>query len=144
MDDKVTNFGKRCRKLRIDKGWTMADAAERLGCKQNHITLIEQGKTNPTHAFLEKCLEVYEIPEIEKADFIAQALTKSTRFVLDMDNVTSIPKEDLARIMAVLAFNLEEPYPATKEWKAAANAMKRLKAEIDIRAAPYAVALPDI
>jgi len=68
MDDKVTNFGKRCRKLRIDKGW----------------------------------------------------------------------------IMAVLAFNLEEPYPATKEWKAAANAMKRLKTEIDIRAAPYTVALPDV
>ena len=37
IDKKVTNFGKWCRKLRIDKGWSMTDVAEKLGYGQNHI-----------------------------------------------------------------------------------------------------------
>jgi transcriptional regulator with XRE-family HTH domain len=39
----------------------MAEAAGKLGCKQNHITQIEQGEANPPQAFLEKSAEVYNL-----------------------------------------------------------------------------------
>ena len=139
MDNKVTGFGKLCRKLRIDKGWSMTVVAKMLGYGQNHITLIEQGKTNPSPEFLEKCLKVYEIPEYEKADFIAKALACSNRLALETDKVTIIPKEDLAKIMAVFAFNLEEPYPDTEEWEAVTKAIKRLIDSINERSLPYSV-----
>ena len=111
----------------------MTDVAEKLGCKQNHISQIEKGLTNPSLEFLKKCIEAYEIPEIEKADFIAQAFASSSQLALKMDNVTIIPKEDLAKLMAVLVFNLKEPYPDTEEWGAVIYGIKRLKVAINSR-----------
>jgi transcriptional regulator with XRE-family HTH domain len=139
MNNNITDFGIWCRKLRLDKGWSMTKAAEKLGCKQGHISQIELGKINPTIDFLEKCLKVYEMPETEKADFIAQALISSNRLTLEMDKVTIIPKEDLAKIMAVLTFNLKEPYPDTIEWKAVTKAIKRLIEGIKERSLSYGV-----
>ena len=104
----------------------MSEMAEKLGCKQNHITQIEQGKTNPSLEFLEKCLKAYEIPDAEKADFIAQALSSSERIVLELDKITIIPKEDLTKLLAVLVLNLKEPYPVSEEWNAVTKAVKRL------------------
>jgi transcriptional regulator with XRE-family HTH domain len=126
MKEKASQFGKWCRKLRIDKGWSMNVVAEKLGKKQNHISQIEQGKANPSPEFLKKCLSVYEIPEAEKADFLAQALESSNRIVLELDKISIIPKGDLAKLLAVILFNLHEPYPATEEWNAVAKALKRL------------------
>ena len=143
MDKKLTNFGKWCRKLRIDKGWSMTDVAVKLGYGQNHITQIEYGKTNPTPEFIEKCLMVYEIPKIEKADFIAQALISSERIVLELDKISILPKEDLAKLLAIVVFNLKEPYPNTIEWNAVAKAFKRLSEGIYERHLPYTVIRPD-
>ena len=142
-DKKITNFGKWCRKLRIDKGWSMINVAEKLGCSQNQITQYEQGKVNPQPEFLEKCLEVYGIPESEKAEFLAQALTSSKRLIVNLDKVTIIPKDDLAKLMAVIVFNLKEPYPDTNEWKALTMAIKRLKDGIDERKLNYTVIRED-
>jgi len=121
----------------------MTDVAEMLGYRQNHITQIEYGKTNPTPEFLEKCLVVYEIPKAEKSDFIAQALTSSERVVLELDNISIIPKEDLAKLLAVIVFNLKEPYPVTEEWNAVAKALKRLFEGISERHLPFTVIRPD-
>ena len=139
MNNKVTNFGKWCRRLRIDKGLSMSEMAEKLGYKQNHVSQIEQGKTNPSLEFLEKCLKVYEIPEAEKADFIAQALSSSDRIVLELEKITIIPKEDLAKLLAVLVFSLKEPYPASEEWNAVTKALKRLLDGINDRHSPFPV-----
>ena len=117
----------------------MTDAAEKLGYGQNHITQIEYGKTNPTPEFLEKCFEVYKIPEIEKADFFAQALVSSNRLIFKLNKATIIPRDDLSKLMAVLVFNLEEPYPATKEWEAVAKAINRLKEGINNRGKKYTI-----
>ena len=125
MNDKITSFGKWCRKLRVDKGLSMSAVAEKLGKKQNHITQIEQGQANPSIEFLKECLTVYEIPETEKADFIAQALSNSERIDLKLDKITIIPKEDLARLLAVLVFNLEDS-PDTTEWYPVTKAINEL------------------
>ena len=72
----------------------MSVVDEKLGKKQNHISQIEQGIANPPAEFLEKCLAVYEIPDAEKADFLALALASSNRIILELYKISSIPKKD--------------------------------------------------
>jgi len=133
MNNNVTDFGIKCRQLRESKKWTMIDVGNRLGYSQNSLTYIEQGKTNLSMKFLEECLKVYEIPETEKADFITKAFKSSNRFIVELDNVKSIPKDDLARLMAIIIFNLEESYLTTKEWEAVTKAITELKEGIKNR-----------
>jgi transcriptional regulator with XRE-family HTH domain len=115
----------------------MAETAKKLGCSQNNLTYIEQGKTNPSQKFLKKCIEIYEISEAEKADFIAQALESSNRLILDLNKSKEIPKDYLAKIIAVLVFNLEEPYPDTPDWKAINQAANVLKEYLRRRPKPF-------
>jgi len=128
MEKEVTEFGKLCRKLRIEKGWSMTDVALTMGYKQNHITQIELGKFNPSIRYLKKCLDVYEIPKSDKANFITLALSNPKRLTLEIENVKIIPKKDLVKLLIVLFFNLEEPYPDTKEWDAVSKIIEKLKA----------------
>jgi len=133
MNKKYINFRDWCRILRVEKGLTMAKAAKMLGCKQNHITQIEHGKCNPKYEYIEKCLKIYEVPNNEKADFVAKALANSKQITFKIENVTTTPKEDLVKLLAVLLFNLEEPYPNNDEWFATINALNIFKKSINNR-----------
>jgi transcriptional regulator with XRE-family HTH domain len=127
MDEKVTPFGKECRKLRIDRGLNMTQVGKMLGRSQNQITQLELGVVNPSKDFIEKCIQVYEITESkERADFIAHAFASIKKLTLDLDSVTIIPKDDLVKLLAVLVFNLEPPLPNSKEWEAVSKGMERL------------------
>ena len=108
MNEKATDFGIKCKELRVGKGWSMAEAAEKLGCKQNSLTYKEQGKTNLSPEFIKKCLEVYKIPETEKAAFVMKALSSSNKLIIEMDKITSIPKEDFIKLMVILTYDLIE------------------------------------
>ena len=46
--------------LRMERGWTQAELAERVGTKQANISRLENGLANPTLRFLEKLGEVFE------------------------------------------------------------------------------------
>ena len=45
--------------LRMERGWTQAELAERVGTKQANISRLENGLANPTLRFLEKLSEVF-------------------------------------------------------------------------------------
>ena len=44
-----------------------------------------------------------------------------------MDKIKEVPKDYVAKLMAVLIFDLEEPYPDTPDWKAISQAVNTLK-----------------
>ena len=46
--------------LRMERGWTQAELAERVGTKQANISRLENGLSNPTLRFLERLSEVFE------------------------------------------------------------------------------------
>jgi ribosome-binding protein aMBF1 (putative translation factor) len=48
----VTQLGRRLRKLRLDKGWTVEEASERFGVEPAHVRRLEAGRTNPSLATL--------------------------------------------------------------------------------------------
>ena len=43
----LTNFGKFCRKLRIDKGELLYDMAQRLKVSSAFLSKVENGKAKP-------------------------------------------------------------------------------------------------
>jgi transcriptional regulator with XRE-family HTH domain len=46
--------------LRMERGWTQVELAERVGTKQANISRLENGLANPTLRFLEKLGEVFK------------------------------------------------------------------------------------
>lgn len=45
--------------LRMERGWTQAELAERVGTAQANISRLENGLANPTFDFLEKLSEAF-------------------------------------------------------------------------------------
>jgi transcriptional regulator with XRE-family HTH domain len=135
--EKITDFGKQCRKFRIDKGWSMTDAAARVGCNQSYIAQVENGKINPSIEFLGKSVEIYGLTGPEKANFLANALSASNLLKIKLDEITIIPKEDLAKLLAILVFNLKAPEPKRDEWYPVAYSFSILSREIYNRSQPF-------
>jgi transcriptional regulator with XRE-family HTH domain len=52
--DIVERFGERIKALRLAKGATQIDLAERVGIEQSYLSLLENGKQEP-------CLRVIEM-----------------------------------------------------------------------------------
>ena len=48
-------------RLRMERGWTQAELAERVGTKQANISRLENGLANPTFKFLQKLSEVFGV-----------------------------------------------------------------------------------
>lgn len=46
--------------LRMARGWTQAELAERVGTAQSNISRLENGLANPTFEFLQKLAEAFE------------------------------------------------------------------------------------
>ena len=45
-DDVLIEFGQRIRQLRLDKGWSQEDLADRAGLHRTYIGMVERGERN--------------------------------------------------------------------------------------------------
>src|SRR3990172_2006644 len=50
----ILDIGDEVLRLRIEKGWSQAELAERAGTKQANISRLESGLSNPSVRFLQK------------------------------------------------------------------------------------------
>lgn len=57
----LTNFGKFCRKLRINNGELLYDMAKKLDVSSAFLSKVENGKKKPPHDWKEKVSSIYEI-----------------------------------------------------------------------------------
>ena len=55
----LTNFGKFCRKLRIDRGELLIDMASKLGVSSAFLSSVETGKKKPPLEWEIKLIEEY-------------------------------------------------------------------------------------
>lgn len=62
----VNNFGKFCRKLRIDKGELLADMAGKLGVSSAFLSKVENGGKKPPKEWQEKITQLYQLNEGEQ------------------------------------------------------------------------------
>lgn len=73
----VTNFGKFCRKVRIDNSELLLDMAKRLGVSSAFLSKVENGYKKPPMEWKDKLVESYqlkpsEISELEHTIFEAR------------------------------------------------------------------------
>ena len=56
-DIKLVQLGQRIRDIRVQKGMTQSELAERSGMASNYIAMLERGERNPTYLTLLKIAE---------------------------------------------------------------------------------------
>lgn len=68
MTTVLSRFGQRCRDMRVAKGLTMGDQAERFGCSVHEISLIECGSRTPSDAYLQNFRDWMRLDDDEFRD----------------------------------------------------------------------------
>ena len=58
----VVRIGKTIRAVRLMKGLTQKDLAQRTGISQNHLSNMENGLREPGIVFLSKLTQIFDIP----------------------------------------------------------------------------------
>lgn len=77
----LTNFGKFCRKLRIDRGELLLDMANRLGVSAAFLSKVENGKKKPPKEWRDILISEYDLNETqvyELDDCIFDALNRES------------------------------------------------------------------
>lgn len=59
----VNNFGKFCRKLRIDNGELLAEMAKELGVSSAFLSKVENGGKKPPKDWREKIISLYQLSD---------------------------------------------------------------------------------
>ena len=72
----VSNYGKVLRKIRIDKGLTMAQMAKAIGITSAYLSTIERGKRNIPKSLTQDIINHYElsneqVTELQKAEYLS-------------------------------------------------------------------------
>jgi transcriptional regulator with XRE-family HTH domain len=56
-----TRLGQNIRRLRLEKGWSQEDYADRVGIHRTYVSDIERGRRNPTISIVEKLAAPFAI-----------------------------------------------------------------------------------
>ena len=73
----VNNFGKFCRKLRIDRGELLFDMAKKLGVSSAFLSKVENGNKKPPKEWEDKIIDLYKLDQnkiVELKQFIFEAI----------------------------------------------------------------------
>lgn len=91
----VNNFGKFCRKLRIDHGQLLADMAKELGVSSAFLSKVENGSKKPPKSWREQIISDYHLNSREIAeldDCLFEAMNKDS---IDLGGYSDENKEML-------------------------------------------------
>lgn len=58
----IMEFGVKFKKIRLEKGMTQQDVADKLGIKRSAISKWESGNIFPNHKQLDKISEIFNVP----------------------------------------------------------------------------------
>ena len=114
----LTNFGRFCRKLRIDNGELLYDMAQRLHVSSAFLSKVENGKSKPLEEWKAAIASLYELTSEqinELNNCIDEARAKS---VIDISSLRSDDKD----MMFAFARKLDSMDESDKEkWKRLLN-----------------------
>lgn len=114
----LTNFGKFCRKLRIDKGELLYDMAQRLKVSSAFLSKVENGKAKPPKEWKESITSMYSLNEEQKeelCEYIDEARESS------IINVSSFSRDDRDMMFAFARKLDSMDEDAKKAWKGLLN-----------------------
>ncbi len=107
----LTEFGKFCRKLRIDKGELLKDMAEILCVTPSYLSAVEVGKRNVPYEWGELLSDSYNLSELEIRELTKAIDNSQLNLKLDLNNFSVFEKD----IALSFARNFKELTDTDKE-----------------------------
>lgn len=116
----LSEYGKTIRKIRIDKGLTMAQMANTLGVTSAFLSMIEQGKRNIPECLTKDIISHYELSneqaaELQKAEHLSRNSIEIKLSEVDLDkkalvlslanNLKNMTCEQVAMINDIMGVN---------------------------------------
>jgi len=89
----LTEFGKECRKLRIDKGEFLADMAGKLGVAASFLSAVENGKKNVPRDWCKKLQEIYRLSVSDYERFVNAAERSASQVKITIDGLSDGKKD---------------------------------------------------
>lgn len=91
----LSNYGKILRKIRIDKGLTMAQMAKAIGITSAYLSTIERGKRNIPKNLTQDIIGHYElsneqVAELRKAEYLSMDSFEIDLSDVDLDKKTLV------------------------------------------------------
>ena len=100
----LTEFGKFCRKLRIDHNETQQDIANYLGVTTAYLSTVEHGKRNISEKIVDKLISRYNLSGAKLNQF-KSTITNSVSFIkIHLHKMNSLDRELILKIY----YNLNE------------------------------------
>lgn len=99
MGVTVTDFGRRLRKLRIDRGETLAEMACHFDITSSYLSAIEKGKRPAPRELAARIAEYYDLDVKPRNELIAAAERTAKSVKIDLSNVSET-KKDAALVFA--------------------------------------------
>ena len=116
--DMLTEFGKICRKIRIDNNELLADMAKKLNVTASFLSAVENGRKSAPKEWLNAITESYELKKREQEE-LSRAIDNSVtqvkislqdkenkdkdlvlEFARQFDNLKSEDKEKIFKILS--------------------------------------------
>ena len=89
----ITNFGKFCRRLRIDNGELLYDMAKKLGVSSAFMSSVENGKKKPPKEWESKIKALYTLNEEEYDELDRVFYEAQNRDSIDISKFSMSDKE---------------------------------------------------
>lgn len=100
----LTEFGKFCRKLRVDHDETQQDIANYLGVTTAYLSTVEHGKRNISEKIVDKLISRYNLSGA-KLNRFKSTITNSISFIkIHLHKMNSLDRELILKIY----YNLNE------------------------------------
>lgn len=88
-------------RLRLEKGWSQADLAERVGTKQANVSRLENGLSNPSVEFLQKIAKALDTELIVHLGIREEAEHTKLIFVYEIPQDVPPPTESKYSIVGL-------------------------------------------
>ena len=101
MEKRPTDFGKYCRMLRVQRDWNMVIMAQKAGCTQPYISMLERGEVNPEFETVLAIMRAYNLQWPETKEFLANAISSFPKIRIPIES-RMFPEHMLKNLMATV------------------------------------------
>lgn len=103
----LTEFGKFCRKLRIDRGELLKDMAGKLNVTSAYLSAVEVGKRNIPESWMDEITSLYTLNESEKSNLMTAADQSARQVKIELDGQSPMHRQ-VAMVFARKLNELDE------------------------------------
>ena len=100
----LTDFGKLCRKMRIDRNELLADMAKKVYVSPAFLSAVENGKRNVPSTLLEALEAAYNLSEVECKDLRMAAERSVRQIKIELEQMD----DDSRNLVLAFARNIDK------------------------------------